>query len=124
MLDPPSSHPPPSAYEAALTLLRPLPRRHLWMLQRHYHAPERTVTARQLAALVGYRHYGSANLQYGTLARRICEILGFRFDYSVLILVDFSLPESSFDRELRWVMRPELATALENLGWTKEQLGR
>lgn len=106
------------AYRAALELLEStLPEKHRLLLVRHYEAPKRIITARQLAAKVGYPSYGTVNLQYGTLARRVCEILGQRHRFHVLALATFlpGTPES--DGELRWVMKPEVARALEELGW-------
>jgi hypothetical protein len=87
------------------------------MLTAHYHAPGRTVTARSLATSVGYGHYGAANLQYGTLGRKICEILGLHLEYHVLVIVEFVASERVRDSELLWVMRPEVAEALEALQW-------
>jgi hypothetical protein len=108
----------PEAYKAALSLLEGgMPPRHRLMLEAHYRAPKRTVTARSLAANVGYSNYNAVNLQYGTLARKICDILGQRLRYHVLILAEFAVPETGFDRELLWIMRPELAQALEELRW-------
>ena len=106
------------AYKAALSLLEEaMPPRHRLMLAVHYSAPMRAVTARNLAAAVGYSHYGTANLQYGTLGRRICEILGLHLKYHVLVLAEFVMPQHGEDTELLWVMRPEVSQALEELKW-------
>lgn len=105
-------------YKAALSLLEEaMPPRHRLMLEAHYNAPMRAVTARSLASAVGYSHYGTANLQYGTLSRKICEILGLHLKYHVLVLAEFVLPEHGDDTELLWVMRPEVSQALEELKW-------
>jgi putative restriction endonuclease len=48
---------------------------HFQVLRVHYHAPERTITAKQLAELVGYSCYSTANAQYGRLARLVGEQL-------------------------------------------------
>lgn len=92
-----------------------MPPGHRRMLESHYNAPRRTVTARSLAAAVGYPNFNSVNLQYGTLARKICEILGLRLKFHAFVLVEFVNPEP--DTELLWVMRPELSRALEELRW-------
>lgn len=108
----------PEAYKAAFSILEEeMPVKHRLMLELHYHAPKRTVTARSLAESVGYAHYGAVNLQYGTLARKVCEILGQQLKYHVLVLVEFVVPEIGTDRDLRWIMRPEVARALEELQW-------
>lgn len=105
-------------YKVALSLLEEdMPPRHRLMLEAHYNAPRRTVTARSLAAAVGYSHYGSVNLQYGTLGRKVCEILGLHLRYHVLALVEFIMPERGKGTELFWVMRPEVSKALEELEW-------
>jgi hypothetical protein len=105
-------------YKAALSLLEgEMPLKHRLMLEAHYRAPARTVTARSLAKSVGYSNYNAVNLQYGTLARQMCDILGQRLRYHVLILAEFVVPETGLDRELLWIMRPELAQALEELRW-------
>ncbi len=86
------------------------------MLRVHYHAPARTVTAKQLASAVGYRSYSNANSQYGRLAR----LVGERLDYhpeperlGTLVLFD------KRQGEWHWLMRPEVAQALESLGWVE-----
>ena len=94
-----------------------LPPKHRRMLASHYNAPRRTVTARSLAAAVGYPNFNSINLQYGTLARKICEILGLRLEFHVSVLAVFVTPEPEEGAELLWVMRPELSRALEELQW-------
>jgi hypothetical protein len=109
---------PAEAYKAALSMLdEALPPKHRRMLVEHYNAPGRTVTARSLAAAVGYPNFNSVNLQYGTLARRICEILGLRLEFHVTVLAVFVTPDSEYGTELLWVMRPELSRALEELQW-------
>jgi hypothetical protein len=105
-------------YKAALSLLEDeMPPRHRLLLEVHYRAPGRRLTARKLAEQVGYASFGAVNLQYGTLARKICDILGLRLRYHVLILAKFVTPKTGLDREILWVMRPELARALEELRW-------
>ena len=109
---------PTKAYKAALSLLdETLPPKHRRMLALHYSAPKRTITARSLAAAVGYPNFNSVNLQYGTLARRICEILGLRLEFHVSVLAVFVAPEPEEGAELLWMMRPELSRALEELQW-------
>jgi putative restriction endonuclease len=86
------------------------------MLRVHYHAPERTITARKLAELVGYNSYSVVNAQYGRLAR----LVGEQLDYSpeperLGTLVRFDKRHD----EWHWLMRPEVAEALERLGWVQ-----
>ncbi len=88
---------------------------HMRMLQAHYHAPDRTVTATQMAKALGYPKYTAANLHYGKLARLVGELIGWQPlpEQAVFVLVTFKRP----DREWQWIMRPEVTQALEQLGW-------
>ena len=45
------------------------------MLQTHYDAPERTLTATQMARALDFSVFGAANLHYGGLAKRVGEQL-------------------------------------------------
>ncbi len=73
------------------------------------------MTAKQMAASLGYRRYSAANFHYGKLGRLVGEQLGWAPlpKYRVLVLVTFEKPGC----ELQWVMRPAVAEALERLGW-------
>jgi len=93
---------------------------HHWrMLQAHYHAPDRTLTATQMAKAVGYPSFGSANLHYGKLGRIIGEALGWTPlpDPIVGVLAEFEKPK----REWNWIMRSTVALALEQLGWVQDE---
>jgi 5-methylcytosine-specific restriction enzyme A len=110
-------------FRAALeALTAQLPERHLRMLKEHYAAPRHTTTASRLAEAVGYRNYSGVNLQYGRLAA----ILGSTLEQStgdfigLKLLVEFVMPGEQDNDEILWVMRPELAGALEDLGWVSK----
>ncbi|ARA91769.1 HNH endonuclease [Rhodothermaceae bacterium RA] len=84
------------------------------MLQAHYHAAERTITPKQMAHAVGYAHFGSANLHYGILARKVGDVLNYHPQPESLgTLVIFEKRQG----EWHWIMRQEVAHALEMLGW-------
>jgi hypothetical protein len=85
------------------------------LLRKHYFAPRRDLTADQMAELMGYKSGDGANLQYGLLAADLARDLGLRSTEKVHIRViaTFSWP----DGYCHWRMRPELALALEQLGW-------
>jgi putative restriction endonuclease len=91
------------------------------MLRAQYAAPNRTVTAPQLAKAVGYPTFGAVNLHYGKLGRRIAEELGRlpkRYGgtyYWFLVLSSGAHSASGY----LWTMHPALATALEELGIVK-----
>jgi hypothetical protein len=90
----------------------------LIMLQRHYHSAGRIITARRLADLVGFVNWGGVNLQYGTLAKKLCEALEVTIDSDHLfVLVTFARDPSIDDGECQLAMRPQVAQALETLGW-------
>jgi len=50
---------------------------HLDMLRAQCRAPNSTITSTRLAEAAGYQNYNAANLQYGTLANKVAEPLGF-----------------------------------------------
>jgi 5-methylcytosine-specific restriction protein A len=118
----------PSAdrFSAALRRLSgDVPENYLLMLKAHYRAPDRTITATELARAVGYKTYAAANLHYGTLAARLAteleqstgEFIGLK------LLVSFVMPGEQGNAEIMWVMRPEVAEALETLGWVRRSEG-
>ncbi len=90
----------------------------LLMLQRHYHAPGRAITARRLAEQIGYANYGGVNIQYGTLAKRLCEALEVEVDGDhVSVLAMFVRDPSVEGGECQFIMRPQVAHALAALRW-------
>lgn len=108
--------PSPAQYVAAFRKLRGVTDTQLQLLRLHYHAPQRTVTATQLARQVGYRHYSVANAQYGRLGRLMGEQLGYNPTEERLgNLVTFERRRG----EWHWLMRSEVAQALEQLGWVE-----
>jgi len=82
------------------------------LLCAHYQAPNRSVTARQLAKEVGFQNYGGVNLQYGRLGALLGSVLGLEKRNSSM-LATFIKPEESDNSEWLWVMLPALAEALE-----------
>ena len=108
--------PTPEQYAAAFRKLRGVTDTQLQLLRLHYHAPHRTITATQMARSAGYDHYSVANSQYGRLGR----LVGERLEYNpvqekVGTLVTFDKRQG----EWHWLMRPEVAQALEQLGWVE-----
>jgi len=109
--------PPPTArYVLAFRAIRGLTDSHVQMLRIHYHAFERTITAKQLALAVGFNSYSIANAQYGRLGRLVGEQLLYNPEPERLgTLVRFEKRRG----EWHWLMRPEVAQALEILGWVE-----
>lgn len=86
------------------------------MLKAHYESPDRTTTARALAEHFGLTSTGAANLKYGNFAKALCAELGRTPKYKVAILATFDGGRPDDDM-VRWTMLPQVATALEELGW-------
>jgi hypothetical protein len=102
---------PGSAFLRAFGLLR-LSANELKLLTANYSAPRATVTAKEMAKLVGYRGFGAANLHYGKLGRRVADALGVNLEYPILALVTMAWPHG----ECEWTLRPQEREALEQLG--------
>jgi predicted HNH restriction endonuclease len=89
------------------------------MLIAHYNAPDQKITARQMSALLG-REGQWANTTYGKLGRKVANQLNWtppetRDDgtFIVAALVTGEMEYGSFV----WTLRPQIATAMEQLGW-------
>jgi hypothetical protein len=90
----------------------------LLLLQRHYYAPGRTTTARRLANAVQFQDWRGVNLQYGGLAKKVCDALHVEIDGdALLVLATFVRDPGIDDGECQLVMRLQVARALELLGW-------
>jgi hypothetical protein len=107
----PAAAPSPQQYVAAFRKVSNLADSHIQMLRMHYHAPDRTITATEMTRAAGYNHYSFANSQYGRLGR----LVGEQLDYNPMqerlgTLVTFDKRQG----EWHWLMRPEVAQALES----------
>lgn len=110
----------PSAeqYAAAFRAAGDLPDTYRKMLRFQYWEPRRAVTVRRLSHAANYENYNAANLQYGTLGRLIGEQLNWypsRPYFNVL-----STGKRVANEEYNWIMRPQVAQALEQLGWPND----
>ena len=91
------------------------------MLQKQYRAPNHTITAAELARAMGYASYSAANLRYGKLGRFLAEALSYtppvRSDGTPRYWTTLAQgnPDLESGEDFQWIMRPELATALEEL---------
>lgn len=110
-------------YVAAMrTILKNLSDGQLAMLKAHYYAPNRTLTATQLAEAAGYQNFSAANLQYGLLGRWLAEellcVLPARDDGTPIYTFALATsPEAGqSEHEWQWALRPEVAAAIEELG--------
>jgi predicted HNH restriction endonuclease len=95
----------------------------LRLIQEQYHAPRRTVTATQLAELAGVESgRGTVNLMYGRLGRLFCEVTGFEPSKREIGTHRWwSVWSKGYEERnpyrFFWEMHPEVAEALERLGW-------
>ncbi|MBU9589602.1 hypothetical protein [Burkholderia multivorans] len=116
-----------AAYTKALASVLPrLTAAQLKMLQAHYHAPDRTITATQLAEAAGYASYSGANLQYGFIGKAMLEAYPLEVEKRrdgtpifTFALADAGESERNGDiddAEWKWRMLPSLAHALRALG--------
>lgn len=89
------------------------------MLRAHWAAPKRTVSMAQLARAAGYPAHHFANIQYGSLAKRIARY--GRIDLTGEPMALSTIATWSADPwdprgHFAFTMRPALAEALEQLG--------
>lgn len=93
----------------------------LLILRAQYAAPEHTATASELAEAAGISGHPVVNVQYGRLGRILCNAMGFEpskreigtFRWWAVLSSGWSLGRGRFV----WQMLPEVAEALEYLGW-------
>ncbi len=100
----------------------------LEMLRAQYACPHHTITMSQLAKAVAYQNFNAANLQYGLLAHRLAEYIGYTPSlgrdgepmwWSTLSLGN-EASETTIDGHFELIMRPELVDALEEMKWVKK----
>lgn len=94
----------------------------LKMLKANYRSPDRKISAARLASAAGYSSYSTGNEQYGSFAHKICELAGFelekrsddttRWTYAICS----ASPDKDNNGHFQWILRPEAALAMENLG--------
>jgi hypothetical protein len=106
-------------YARALLAIQPkITPRQFDMLRAHYRAPNHRLSAREMAKAVSLRTGASANLQYGILAGHLREILSSLPESdNVYLLATLIPPGQAANPEWLWELRPQVAEALERLGW-------
>lgn len=113
---PPQLTPTADAYAVGFARIAPLADSHRALLKSHHAALNRTRTATQLSEAVGYENFNAVNLQYGLLAARLGEAMGFK-DANLSLIVEFTEPHTHNNEHWTLEMRAEVAEALERLGW-------
>lgn len=96
-------------------------------LAAHYYAPDHQASMEELAAAVGYDTFAPVNLHYGALAHKVADALPVsppdvpdaRYANWMQALA-FSYGERNADGHFLWTLRPEVAVALESLGWVAQ----
>jgi hypothetical protein len=92
------------------------------MLQAQYLAPDRTLTATELAIAAGYRSYRGTNLQYGRMGQLLREVLDYNeAGAASYVLSLFYPPQSVGNPEWLFVMHDKVARALKELGWFRHR---
>lgn len=93
------------------------------MLGAHWAAPRRTVSMGQLARVAGYPSFKYANLRYGNLAKRIAKAGGIEIPEgwgALRAIAEWSSQPQDKQGHFSFTMRPELASALEDLGLVRD----
>lgn len=94
------------------------------MLRAHYSSGGRAVTMRELATASGYGDYKIANIQYGTLGKRLLAAIGrevpkYKGHPIALLGLGKIVERKKFGLEMHLVMHDSVAKALEELGWVQ-----
>ena len=90
------------------------------LLRIHYQFYHHQATMSQIAEAMDWKSFSSANVHYGRLAQLIGEELGFEVAAGgayCSALGTFVEPQARGDHWL-FIMRPQVAEALRQLGWT------
>ncbi len=111
-------------YVAAFTRCERSIKGRLKILLAHCTFTDHTATATQLAAAVGYPNHSAINLNYGLLARTVCEEMrlrkediGGRLSDWLVTFVSFDRPEDHAHVTLK--LHDNVVKALAELGWVE-----
>jgi len=103
-------------------ILPTLTEKQMAMLRAHYHSGGRAVTMRELATASGYGDYKIANLQYGTLAKKLLDAMerdaplyNGKSPIAILVLGEI-VNRDDFGLEMHLVMHDRVALVLERIG--------
>lgn len=93
---------------------------HRKMLAENYNAPCHAATAKSIGQAAGYNGFQAANLQYGHLGTMVAEEMGLDVK-GVEMLAHMIGPNQLTNTEWLWIMRTNVAAALEELGWVEKR---
>jgi len=80
------------------------------ILKNHLNQNKYETSAKKLSEELEFKDFRQANLFYGSLAEDICSILKKSYKYNIEILCEFRQQ----DKELHWVLRPDVVDALND----------
>jgi hypothetical protein len=92
------------------------------MLKSHFHAPDQTMTATELAKAAGYANYNATNLQYGKVGQMLYDVVPTKLikrkNGTLVFTSALAEPgaKTAPEKEWQWKLRPAVATAIERLG--------
>lgn len=92
------------------------------MLKANYRSEGRKITAAKLAKAAGYENYGTGNEQYGSFAHEVSNLIGLVPEQTrdEKPIWTFAICDASEEKDkhghFQWVLKQEVATALEQLG--------
>lgn len=92
------------------------------MLKAHYHAKDKTISAKGLAYSIGYDNYNTANEQYGSLAHTISNLIDYKPEQTkngqpIWTYTICSAAKSRDDNgHFQWVLKDEVCLAMEQMG--------
>lgn len=109
-------------YEAAFARCKPAIKGRLKILLAHCRFADNTATATQLAAVLGYPNHNAVNLNYGLMARRVCEEMGLRKEDIGGKHADWLVTFVSFDKpddggHVTLTVHDNVTKAIRALGW-------
>ncbi len=113
--------PTTARYVQALTVLEAqVTQNQRELLAAHWSSPGRTSTATKLAQAVGLKNYGAVNLLYGRLGKLLRQELNYKLPgHTESYTISWFSKLSGSDCRLH--MHPEMARALEQLGWVRRK---
>jgi predicted HNH restriction endonuclease len=114
--------PPASVFVDALRTLDAHPiQRNILIAQ--YHFPKHAATARQLAAVSGFKGFPASNLAYGLAGKHVSEHLQLKPPHWSASDPNWWSMLSKGDgshSEFTWIMHPPVAQAMQLLGWVND----
>src|SRR5690349_11400632 len=88
------------------------------LLVAHYNAPGHAAAARELAEAAGAASWQAVNGQYGRLGSMLREALDYQAPgQQSYAIASFVPPGARGNDEWLWIMHPEVAAVLEQVGW-------